>query len=79
MATTADQFVIDLNDLTIEEIEVLEDITDAPFDEALKPGRKRGKVLRALAFIVNRREDPDFTLEQAGALKITLTGDSSGK
>lgn len=68
----AETFSVDLNDLTIAEIEQIEEIIDAPFDAAFAPGMKRGKVLRALAFVAKRREDPTFTVEQAGRLRIEV-------
>jgi hypothetical protein len=64
-----------LNDLTIEEIEMVEDIIDAPIDELSSKGMKKGKVLRALAYINARRTNPEFTLEEAG--KFRVRGDDS--
>jgi hypothetical protein len=72
-----DALTIDLNDLTIEEIEIIEDIVDAPFDALSKPGAKKGRFLRALAYVSRRRTDPDFTLEDAGRLKVSLAEDSA--
>lgn len=67
-----DIFTFDIEDLTIAEVETIEDITGMAIDEAFAPGAKRGKIMRAIAFVVKRREDPDFTLEQAGNLRIAL-------
>lgn len=63
---------IDLESLTIAEIEEVEDIIDGPIDEAMQPGQRKGKVLRALGFIIKRRDDPNFTLEDAGKLVLKL-------
>lgn len=69
----ADVFEVDLEDLTIAEVEEFEDLTDLPFDEALRPGAKKGKALRGLAVILKRRENPDFSWEDAGRLRIATT------
>ncbi|MFF0144630.1 hypothetical protein ATK36_3189 [Amycolatopsis sulphurea] len=63
---------IDIDELTIAEIETVEDIIDAPIESVAKPGTRKGKFLRALAFVIKRREDPMFTIEQAGDLKIRV-------
>ncbi|MGO1048803.1 hypothetical protein [Crossiella sp. CA198] len=62
----------DINDLSVAEIELIEDVTDTPFDILCDPVGKKGRMLRALAFIVRRREDPEFTWEQAGNERIVL-------
>lgn len=66
---------LNLNSLTIDEIEVIEDITGTSIDSILAPGAKRGKTLKALAYVARRRDDPSFTLEQAGALRFKLEAD----
>lgn len=71
-----EEFVVDLDALRIREIEELEEIIDGPFDQALADGRPKGKALRAIAYIVKRRENPDFTMEDAGELVIRLVGSS---
>lgn len=67
---------IDIDELTISEIETVEDIIDASIESVAKPGSRKGKFLRALAFVVKRRENPDFTIEQAGELKIRMESPS---
>jgi hypothetical protein len=65
-----DTVSFDLQDLTIEEIELIEDTLDIAFDDLFKKGAKKGRLMRAVAFIAKRREDPAFTWEQAGSLRI---------
>lgn len=65
------QLSVDLNDLTIEEVELIEDILDQPFESAFGPGQKRGKAMRALAFIAMRRDDPAVTMADVGQVKIS--------
>ena len=70
-----DIFNIDINDLTIAEVVEIEERTGLPLDALGQSDKPKGKMLQALAYIVKRREDPDFTWEMAGALKISATTD----
>ncbi|MFF4408116.1 hypothetical protein [Streptomyces sp. NPDC001404] len=63
---------IDLDSLSIDEIDVIEEIIDGPLDELAKPGARKAKMLRAMAVVLKRREDPNFSLEDAGRLRISL-------
>lgn len=63
---------IDVEDLTIEEVEIIEEITDAAIDSLFAPGAKKGKTLRALAFVAARREDPNVTIEEVGSRRLDL-------
>ena len=69
---TDDTLNIDINDLTIAEIVEIEELTGLPFDAMGDATKPKGKMLQALAFISKRRGNPDFTWEDAGALKIDL-------
>ncbi|WP_030779360.1 hypothetical protein [Streptomyces sp. NRRL S-920] len=61
---------LDIDSLTIDEIDVIEEIIDGPLDSLAKPGARKAKMLRAMAVVIKRREDPSFTAEDAGKLKI---------
>jgi hypothetical protein len=65
---------VDLKHLTVEEIEAFEEKLDVPFDQAFHPTRPKGKVLRTLGWIIKRRDNPAFTWEDAGKLRIELSG-----
>lgn len=67
-----DVLSIDIESLRVREIEEIEDLVGVPFDKLFAPDAPKGKVLRALGLIVKRRENPDFTWEQAGDLVIAL-------
>ena len=69
---TDDYLEINLDNLRIREIEEIEEIIGGPFDQAFGEGKPRGKALRAIGFVVKRRTNPDFTIEQAGELIIRL-------
>ncbi len=66
---------IDLQSLTIAEVEEFEDMTGLPFDEAFGPGKPKAKPMRALVVISRRRTDPGFTWEQAGELVLNVNGE----
>lgn len=69
----ADQFLeINLDTLRVREIEDIEEIIGEPIDSAFAEGKPRGKVLRAIGYVVKRRENPDFTIEDAGDLIISM-------
>ncbi|WP_282793676.1 hypothetical protein [Streptomyces sp. CC224B] len=63
---------LDIDSLTIDEIDVIEEIIDGPLDSLAKPGARKAKLLRAMAVVVKRREDPDFSAEDAGKLRISF-------
>ena len=66
---------IDFDSLTLDEIELLEDLTGISIDAIGKriggEDQPKAKVMKALAFVAARRDDPEITIEDIG--KITLT------
>ena len=70
MTDTNDHYTVDINSLTIAEVVEIEDRTGMPLDALGQADKPKGRMLQALAYISKRREDPDFTWEMAGELKI---------
>ena len=70
MTDTNDHYKVDINSLTIAEVVEIEDRTGMPLDALGQADKPKGRMLQALAWISKRREDPDFTWEMAGELKI---------
>ncbi len=66
---------IDINDLTIAEVVEIEERTGLPLDALGQSDKPKGKMLQALAYISKRRDNPDFTWEMAGALKISAASE----
>ncbi len=66
---------IDINDLTIAEVVEIEERTGLPLDALGQADKPKGKMLQALAYISKRRDNPDFTWEMAGDLKISATSE----
>lgn len=74
--TVPADFTLDLklDSLTIDEIDAIEEITGQPLDSLNKPGMRRAPMLKAMAYVVMKRKHPDFSIEDAGALRINLKG-----
>ncbi len=72
---TEDIFNLDINDLTIAEVVEVEERTGLPLDALGQADKPKGKMLQALAYISKRRDNPDFTWEMAGDLKISATSE----
>ena len=70
---TFDELNLDISDLTIAEIVEVEDLTGMPLDALGQSDKPKGRMLQALAYISKKRENPDFTFEDAGKIKITTT------
>jgi hypothetical protein len=60
----------DFESLTLEEVEIIENLTNESIDEAFANGKPKGKVLKAFIWVVMKRENPKFTMEEAS--KYTL-------
>jgi hypothetical protein len=60
----------DFESLTLDEVEQIELITGSSIDQLLDAGQAKGKALKAIIFIMKRRQDPSFTLEQAGQIPL---------
>jgi hypothetical protein len=68
MATNETKF--DFESLTLEEVEQIELIAGNSIDQLMDAGQPKGKALKAIIYIIKRREDPSFTLEQAGKIPL---------
>lgn len=62
--------MINFEELTLEEIETIENLTGSGIDTLFEGGKPRGKALKAYVWVAMKREDPSFTIEQAN--KYTL-------
>jgi hypothetical protein len=67
-----DELTIDLGALKVSEIEEIEELLGTPLDVAFAAGQPKGRAMRALGYIAKKRDDPDFTWEQAGDLVIKV-------
>ncbi|MEU5693866.1 hypothetical protein [Actinosynnema sp. NPDC020468] len=70
---------IDVNDLTVGEIETIEDLIDASIDSVGEKGARKGRFLRAVAYVVQRRDNAEFTWEDAAHVRMAVsTSDAEG-
>jgi hypothetical protein len=60
----------DFESLTLEEVEIIENLTDLAIDEAFGNGKAKGKVLRVFVWVMLKRANPNVTMEEAS--KYTL-------
>lgn len=77
-----DPLVFSEDDFTIGDLEDFEEITGSPLTDFLDLMKANGsgemrldakavKIIKAIVFIVKRRENPDFTLEDARRVKFS--------
>ena len=60
----------DFESLTLEEVETIELISGLSIDGLMEIGQPKGKALKAIIYIANKRKNPDFTLEDAGKVSL---------
>jgi hypothetical protein len=69
-----DTLTIDLDalveNLTLGEVEAIESITGLPVSHAIRKGGMTGTTVLALAYVLERRKDPTYTLEQARSIRF---------
>lgn len=71
---------VDFDSLTIDEIDLVEDITGAAIEDIMGGGKVRAsKVLRAFALVALRRTNPDATLADAGKVDVQGLGELLGE
>ncbi len=61
---------IDYQTLTLGEIEQIEDLTGFALDDIVSVKVPKGKLLRALLFVMTKRTNPAFTYEDTAALSL---------
>jgi hypothetical protein len=60
----------DFDSMTLEEVELIENLTNSSIDEAFSNGKPKGKALSAFVWVVMKRSNPAFKMEDAK--KMTL-------
>jgi len=67
---TTNETKFDFESLTLEEVEQIELIAGTSIDQLMEVGSPKGKALKAIIFVIKKRTDPNFTLEQAGKIPL---------
>ena len=70
-APKAETVAFDLDDLTIADIELIEEASGKSLADVFG-GKSNATAMRAVAFIVGRRENPAYTWAEAGAVKVSM-------
>jgi hypothetical protein len=60
-----------IDDLTLDEAGLIEDLADQPIETMTAVDFARKKVMKAFAFIFISRQDPAFTFADAGHLRLS--------
>jgi hypothetical protein len=55
----------DFESLTLSEVEIIENLTGESIDEAFGTGKPKGKALKSFVWVVMKRSNPKFTIEEA--------------
>jgi hypothetical protein len=58
------------DNLTLDEVETIENLVGVSIDEMLNKGELRGKPLKVMAWILTKRTNPDYKIEDAGKLSL---------
>lgn len=61
---------IDFESLTLSEVEEIEILTGRNIEGIMADGAPRGVAMKAIIFILKRRENPNFTLADAGKISL---------
>jgi hypothetical protein len=56
--------------LTLEEVELIENLTNSSIDEAFGNGKPKGKALSAFVWVVLKRENPNYKMEDAKKVSL---------
>jgi hypothetical protein len=72
MAVEPQTVSIDIETLSIEEVEIIEDMLGLPIDKLTDPNTPKGRMMRAIAYVIARRTDPTVTPEDVGKWTIRL-------
>lgn len=60
----------DFDSLTLEEVELIENLTNIGIDEAFANGKPKGKALAAFVWVVRKRSNPNYKMEDAKKISL---------
>jgi hypothetical protein len=59
-----------LNDMTIDDIAEVERLSGQPLADLSNSAAMKGKLMKAIVFVLRRRDNPEFTFEDAGRMTM---------
>lgn len=68
--TNNETIELDLDRMTLGELEAIEEIAGTEGFQRLMEGQTSAKVLIAVAYIVKRRDNPAFTMDDARSIRV---------
>jgi hypothetical protein len=60
----------DFESLTLEEVELIENLTNSSIDQAFQDGKPKGKALSAFVWVVLKRNNPNYKMEDAKKISL---------
>jgi|688.fasta_scaffold32936_6 hypothetical protein len=60
----------DFESLTLEEVELIENLTNTSIDQAFQDGKPKGKALSAFVWVVLKRDNPNYKMEDAKKISL---------
>ena len=60
----------DFESLTLEEVELIENLTNTGIDQAFADGKPKGKALAAFVWVVLKRDNPNYKMEDAKKVSL---------
>lgn len=61
---------IDMNDLTLDELDTIETVCGVTLDQLGQPGQPQAKMIKAIVWVLARRQNPELTLDEVGELRL---------
>jgi len=69
---------LNVDDMTIGDVADVEEVTGRSLEELFAEGQPKGRAMQALVWVTKRRDDPEFTFEDAGKLKFSVLANVGG-
>jgi len=60
----------DFESLTIEEVETIENLSGSPIDALMDDKALKGKSIKAVVFVIKKRENQMYTLDEAAKVSF---------
>jgi hypothetical protein len=60
----------DFESLTLEEVELIENLTNSSIEQAFTDGKPKGKALSAFVWVVLKRDNPNYKMEDAKKISL---------
>lgn len=60
--------MFNFDEMTLDDIETIEQLTGSSIELIVADKQPRGKVLKVLIWVMKKKTDPTFTIEQAGKI-----------